>query len=219
MKFIKKFPKRRNFVKRLYDNLVFNIFSTVLIKRKNWLTKKDIKDSKKKLKKGDILVIGNLRSAYSKIVNEPVTHSAIYIGKNKVIHSMGEKGVFSEKLINMYQRYDTLIILRSNLSKKEIRKLIKNTKNAIGTPYDFSFSDKDDSFFCTQFVNEMFKKTGYNTQLMSLHKPQSSSERILRKINNAAVSIRPSDFLRGNFTQIFLSHNLSFENNKLKLIK
>jgi hypothetical protein len=65
----------------------------------------------------------------------------------------------------------------------------------------------------------MFKKTGYNTQLMSLHKPRSSSERILRKINNAAVSIRPSDFLHGAFNQIFLSHNLSFENNKLKLIK
>jgi hypothetical protein len=216
---IKNFPKRRNKIKRLYDNFVFNIFGGDLIKRKNWLTKKDIKDSKKKLKKGDILVVGDLRSAYSKIVNEPVTHSAIYIGKNKVIHSRGENGVVSEKLINIYQRYDTFIILRSNLSKKEIRKLIKNTKNAIGTPYDFSFSDKDDSFFCTQFVNEMFKKTGYNTQLMSLNKPRSSSERILRKINNAVVSIRPSDFLHGDFNQIFLSHNLSFKNNKLKLIK
>ena len=85
MKFIKKFPKRRNFIERLYDNLVFNVFGGDLIKRKNWLTKKDIKDSKKKLKKGDILVVGDLRSAYSKIVNEPVTHSAIYIGKNTSI--------------------------------------------------------------------------------------------------------------------------------------
>ena len=65
----------------------------------------------------------------------------------------------------------------------------------------------------------MFKKTGYNTKLMSLNKPRSNSEHILRKINNAVVSIRPSDFLYGDFEQVFFSHNLNFENNKLKLIK
>ena len=54
---------------------------------------------------------------------------------------------------------------------------------------------------------------------MSLNKPRSNSEHILRKINNAVVSIRPSDFLYGDFEQVFFSHNLNFENNKLKLIK
>ncbi len=214
---IKNFPKRRNFIKRLYDNIIFNVFGAIITRRNNWLTKADIKKSKKKLRKGDILLLGNLRTAYSKIINEPVTHSAIYVGGNKVIHAMGEEGVFSERMINIYKRYDTLVILRSDLKRKDISKLIKNTRNAIGTPYDFSFSDRDDSVFCTEFVNEMFKKVRYKTHLRSLHKPRSNSERILRKINNAAVSIRPSDFLRGNFSPIFFSHNLNFENKILKL--
>ena len=215
---IKNFPKRRSKIKRVYDNFVFNIFGTIVTKRENWLTKKDIRKSKKKIRKGDILLLGNLRTAYSKIINEPITHAAIYVGGNKVIHAMGEEGVFSERMLNIYKRYDTLIILRSDLKKGERAHLIRNTKSAIGIPYDFSFSNREDSFFCTEFVNKMFKKVGYKTQLMSLHKPRSNSERMLRKINNAAVSIKPSDFLKGNFVPIFFSHNLSFENRNLKLI-
>ncbi|MBT5274378.1 hypothetical protein HOH11_01260 [Candidatus Woesearchaeota archaeon] len=215
---IKNFPKRRNKIKRLYDNFVFNVFGSIITRRRNWLSKKDIKKSRRKIRKGDILLLGNLRTAYSKIINEPITHSAIYVGGNKVIHAMGEDGVFSERMLNIYKRYDTLIILRSDLRKKEKALLIRNAKSAIGIPYDFSFSNREDSFFCTEFVNKMFKKVGYKTNLISLHEPRSKSERVLRKINNAAISIRPSDFLKGNFTLIFLSHNLIFKNNKLKLI-
>ena len=69
---IKKFPDRRSKVKRLYDNFVFNIFGAVVTQRGNLLTKKDIKISKRKLRKGDILLLGNLRTAYSKIINEPI---------------------------------------------------------------------------------------------------------------------------------------------------
>ena len=216
---IKKFPDRRGKLKRLYDNFVFNICGAVVTRRGSLLTKKDIKISKRKLRKGDILLLGNLRTAYSKIINEPITHAALYMGGNKVIHAMGEDGVFCERMLNIYKRYDTLVILRSNLKGKLKSDLIKNAKLEIGKPYDFSFSKKQDAYFCTEFVNKMFKKVGYKTRIVTIRKPISKSERFLRNITNAAVSVKPGEFLKGNFIPIFFSHNLSYENKVVSLIR
>ena len=215
---ITNFPKNYPLHKKIWANFIYLISGIVIHPRKNFLTKKDMLKTMLHLKKGDILLLGNLREYSATIIKSPLTHATIYIGHKKVIHALGN-GITISPLHHLFTEYDTLAILRILKETKHKRKIIKQAityaKNQLGKPYDFDFNKKHDSFFCTQLINDAYKSTSYNTNLKDIKKPKNISTKIKEEITGAINALEPTDFLKGNFKLIFLSHNLKLENKKL----
>ena len=78
-------------------------------------------------------------------------HSAVYIGENKILHSVSQ-GVCEEDILD-FCRTDSLCILRrikfdvNNFIQKVIYVKEKDIK------YDFEFEKNDDEYYCTELVN------------------------------------------------------------------
>jgi hypothetical protein len=213
-KIIKNFPKNYPFYKRIIAEMEFLFADFYLTPRENLLSKKDISNTRKKLKKGDIILSGNFRTAFGKLLREPVTHASVYVGRNKVIQARGIEGVIYEKLKPFLKRYDSLAILRIPKKTKRRRKTIKITikelKKELKKPFDFEFKKGEESYFCSKLVNESFKKAKYDTKVKTFKRSKSLIK--TKKI------IHPQDFVKGNFEIIFLSHNLKLVKKQLKLI-
>jgi len=216
--FIKNFPKNYPWYKKIVANIIFFITGTIIHPRKNLLTNEDIKQAKKIIKRGDIILLGNLRTALSEIINDPLTHSSIYMGGRKIIHAMGAEGVQYASYHSTFTNYDTVAVVRipeKKRNRKEIiKKVIKYAKNQLKKPYDFEFKKGEKKFFCTKLVNNCFTDVGYDTGLSSIKK--SKSKNFFSRAKNA---LRPIDFIKGNFETVFLSHNLKLKNKKLTFIK
>ena len=97
-KLIKNFPKDYPTYKKIIAQIEFLFADFYLTNRKNLLSDADILDIRRKLKKGDIILSGNLRTIFGKLLREPVTHASIYIGKKKIIQARAIQGVIYEKL-------------------------------------------------------------------------------------------------------------------------
>jgi hypothetical protein len=104
------------------------------------------------LKKGDILFRRHNGYLSTFFIPGFWTHSALYIGDNSVIHSIGE-GVIEEDILD-FCRTDSIGITRFNMpidinKVVEIAKYIKNKH----TEYDYSFEVGPNKVYCTEFVN------------------------------------------------------------------
>ena len=218
---IHNFPKNYPYHKKIFANLMFLLGGIIIHPRKNLLTNKDLMQARSILRRGDIILAGNLRTFYSLTIKEPVTHSGLYVGGNKIIHSIPD-GVKYLSLHKLFTDYDTLAILRLPGNVKNRRNIIRDAiyyaKTEKEKPYDFDFKKGIQSFFCTKLVNESFKQAGYDSGLVSIKRPNNKIEKLKKHFTGAVEALHPFCFLNGNFNIVFVSHNLAFEGKKLKFI-
>ncbi len=215
---IRNFPKGYSWYKKFFANFIYFWTGIVLHKRKNLLSRRDIIKARLLLRKGDILLLGNLKETSKFLFKQPLTHVALYLGRKRCIHVLGD-GVQYGSLHHVFQGYDTLVILRVPKSfrgrRKIIKKAINYAKEQFGKPYDYDFKKGSKCFFCTELVNEAYRKAGYQTKLKSLMKPKY----LIERVSNVVNALKPSDFLKGNFEIIFLSHNLKIRKQVILLKK
>ena len=211
---ISNFPKHYPFYKKVIANFIYFFTGIIVHPRKNLLTHKDLIKARIKLRKGDIVLLGNLRETSSFFIKGAVTHTALYLGNKELIHAIGD-GVQYVSLHHIFTEYDTLVVLRLpphiRGRRKIIREAIKYAKTQLGKPYDFEFSRGVDKMFCTELINESFRYAGHDTQLKTINRAKGFEERILKFISTASLALRPEQFLESNFDVIFMSHNLKLK--------
>jgi len=219
---IKNLPNGYPVYKRLTDNVIFFLTRIILHPRKSQLTHKDLLKATMTLKKGDIILVGNLRTAFHLLVTEPVTHSGFYVGNRRFIHSMAD-GVSYISLYKIFRDYDTLAILRmpEKIKKQDkiIEKAIEYATSQYGKPYDFDFRKGPQAFFCTELVNESFLAAGYNTKLTSVKRPKKVIKKMQTYFTGSVDALHPINFLKSNFKVVYTSHNLECKKGTLRYIK
>lgn len=77
------------------------------------------------------------------------THSGIYVGNGKIIHAIAEN-VCEIDVID-FLRCDGFCILRPN-DGAACLEAIERAKSLIGCPYDFYFSDDNESYYCHELT-------------------------------------------------------------------
>jgi hypothetical protein len=215
---IRNFPKNFPLYKKIIYNIIYFLTGIIYHPRKNLLSKKDLFKSRLKLKKGDIVLVGNLKETSSLVIGGLFTHSAIYIGHKAFINAVAD-GVKYMSLHHVFSEYDTLAILRLPKHIENRRKIIHDTikfaKKQIGKPYDFDFSKGEEKFFCTELVNSAFHHAGYKTGVATFGRFSGVSGKIEKSISSARKALRPDQFIKGNFIVVFISHNLEWKEKKL----
>lgn len=189
--------------------------------RKNLLSKPDIRNLKKHLRSGDILLLGNLRTVFSSVMPAPVTHVAVAENKSKIIHSTPH-GVEEMLMKEVFTNYDTAVLLRPRATIMQRVQTIKYAKSKIGKPYNFLFEDSRDSAFCSAFANKALLKSGITTGLKNFDKDQplfkiDLIEEVKLEKFDIQSALRPSDFLKGEFDIKYISHNLQYDKKEDKL--
>jgi hypothetical protein len=117
---------------------------------------RDIRDILDSIKDGDILLRGFNNYLDGYLISGSFSHAAFYYGGNKVIHAMAE-GVFEEDILT-FTRCDHLCILRFNdISQEDIEKAKTNAKNLIGCDYDFSFTEGNGDYYCSELVCKAYE--------------------------------------------------------------
>jgi len=105
---------------------------------------------------GDILL--NKHNGYLSTLLTPGrwTHAAIYIGGNKIIHSISS-GVQEDDILH-FCRCDSIAVLRvieslrtDRFIELAINKAIKLKRE--DTDYDFEFEQGDDEYYCTELID------------------------------------------------------------------
>ncbi len=220
-KWIRNFPKKYSLFRRILYNFVYFLFSLKLIKKVAFVPADRLLHVRKIIRKGDILLLGNLTTIYPIFFGEVLTHSAIYIGHGKVIHSV-LKGVSKIQLRKLVPKYDTLVILRLPKKINQRRKIIKSVKSylnkRIGLPYNFDFRKDDSSYYCTQLVIDALNKSGYKPNLDSFERENKKNNRLRHLIYGKVPAIHPSDLTKGDLDLIYMSDNLYLtEKKEIKL--
>lgn len=208
---ITNFPKRYPLYKKIIANAIYFVTGIIIHPRKNLLSHKDLLQARIKLRKGDITLLGNLKETSSLFIKGKVTHTALYVGRRRFIHAIGD-GVEYVSLHHLFTEYDTMVILRlpktTKYRKSTIKKAILFAHEQLGKPYDFDFSRGVDKIFCTELVNESYLHAGHKTNLRTFSRVKNFEEKIERFISNASVALRPEQFMESNFDIIYVSHNL-----------
>jgi len=218
---ITNFPKDYPLYKKILANIVYFLTGIIYQPRKNLLSRKDLFKARFKLRKGDIVLLGNMRETSSLLIPGVFTHAAIYIGHKRFIHAIAD-GVGIASLYHFFTTYDTMAILRivrhTRHKRRIIRRAIKFAKQQIGKPYNFEFTKTKESFFCTELVNSSFKYAGYTTGIATYGHFITLAEKIEKNITAAAKALKPDRILQGNFCVVFISHNLAFKGKKIVLL-
>lgn len=215
------FPEKYSRLKRIFAQMIFLCFSIIIHDRDNLLTQKDVKRARKELKQGDILLVGNLRILFSKLVRSPVTHSLLYLGRGKFIHATVD-GVGYVSYHEVAVVYDTMVILRisdrSDMKSEIIPKAISFAKAQVGKAYNFFLDEEELSFFCSQLINNAFIHAGYDTRLESRKSSKFGLNTIIHPMKFDSGVLRAGDFVLGNFDIVFTSQNVMFLNGRLNLL-
>ena len=217
---IYNFPKKYPLYKKFISNIGFVIFGIIIHPRKNLLNHKDLIKARLLLRKGDVVMCGDLKKASHLIIRGPFTHATIYVGRKRFVEAVQE-GVRYTTLHHIFTEYDTLLIMRLPKDvknrKKKIKKAMEVAKKQIGKPYDFDFSNDADKFFRTELVNYAYKKAKHDTKLESVSKFKKIETDLIKKYITASHALHPVKFAEdGNFDIIFMSHNLQ-SHNKISL--
>ena len=219
-KIIRNHPKNYNFFQKIIIEIIYLITVTNVRLRKNLLKHSTYLKVKTILRKGDVVILGDLKTLLSLFADGPVTHASIYIGKNKIIHAMGD-GIDYMSLKQVFKEYDTMAIFRilkkTKKKKKIIRQVIKFAKKQLGKPYNYSTRDKKGKYFCTQFVNEAYKQAGYDTGVKNHYDNHKFRSEVLKIINKKGDILQPTSFLGSNFNLVYTSPNLKVKNKSFLL--
>lgn len=180
------------------------------------MDKQDLAYAKKCLRKGDIVLAGRLDTLSHICIGGLLTHSLLYIGNKKFIHSKFS-GV-EEKSINLLNEYDTVLVLRhKDMNSKKAKKIIDFAKKQINKPYDYDFEPDQDEFYCTELIYYAFLKANIDLK----PKTEGEHESLLSKLQSKEI-IHPLDYIRPDMDIVFKSHNITYKNGcvcKLKTHK
>lgn len=193
---IHNFPSGQPRWKKLLANLIFWVGVTPIHFRKNQLTEAEHKKVQGLLKKGDLILVGSLRRMGHLFIHGPLTHSAMYVGAGRCIHSHAD-GVEEVLLSSIFKEYDTMMVLRAQrLSPATLNKVVRAARSQLGQPYDFEFQTPRHprAFYCTELLVWAFQKAG-----VDLHLKARSHPRCLKCV------IHPMDFIKPNFKRVFES--------------
>lgn len=219
---ITNFPKGTPIYMKVWANFVYFLTGIVVHQRKNQLNHWDLVKARVNLKKGDVVLWGNLREVSSLFIKGPVTHASLYIGRKKFVEAVGD-GVTVNALHHFFTEYDTLIILRlpkkTKNKKRKVKIAIETALQQVGKPYDFGFHKGADQFFCTELVNYAYQKAKHNTKLETVGRFRKAEKSIVKKYISSSRALHPIKMAEdGNFDVVFMSHNLQ-EHNKISLKK
>ncbi len=217
---IRKFPRGFSWYKKILVIVGFLFLRLIIHRRKNELTFKDLFKANLLLRKGDIVLCGEHETVLSDLIGGAVDHSVLYVGNRRFIEAIG-KGVGYVSFHKLFTLYHSIVILRTveGTPQRVIRDAIDFAKSKVGKPYNYKFSKKCEGFFCSQLVNEAYKKVGYRTGLRSLSIADTPKKKLEAMIHKAANGLRPDRIVKGNFRVIFLSHNLGLKGKKLYMKK
>jgi len=207
---ITNFPKDASLFQKIKGNVFFFFAITKIWPRRNFLRKRDFHKSMKKLQPADLVLVGTHQRVSSFIIRGIVTHSLLYIGEKKLIHSVAD-GVEIMKYKDLFKIYDTLIVLRPrHITEEMSKKTIEFALQQLNKPYNYNFQvdEHGDTFFCTELINNSYKQAGVKTGLEN-----SDPTTIIPS------PLRPTEFINNNFEIIFTSKSLVREDNKIKLNK
>lgn len=112
------------------------------------VTGEDYFKAREVLEEGDILLRGHDNYLSKFIIPGEYSHSGIYKGKDKVIHSTYEKGVHESNLVD-FMRCDRFMALRPTLGQIPI---MVTANKYIGKKYDIELEDDDNEYYCHEFV-------------------------------------------------------------------
>lgn len=109
------------------------------------------------LEPGDIVLRGYTRYLDSAFIPGIYSHSGIYIGENKVIHSVAE-GVSEIDVLDFFQADRCAVVRLKDSQEKDsiIDKAIQLAKSYIGTKYDFFFTEGDSALYCHELTASCF---------------------------------------------------------------
>jgi len=214
------FTKIKLILKR-YLSETIELFQKIKYKKRtNLLSKKDIFKIWIKIRKGDIILVGNLKEEIDILIPGPLTHIAMYLGHTKLI-SATWPCVKIASLRSFLKKYDTFVILRLPKkiphSHRIIKQAIKFAKLQVGKPYESFGQAKKEHFFCTELVNDAYHHAGYKTGLKSIKPFRTTTDKIEKNITHVRHWLTPIEFIKGNFQIIFISHNLFVEKKEFKL--
>jgi uncharacterized protein YycO len=107
---------------------------------------------------GDIILRSNDRYLTSRLVPGSYSHVGIYVGNNRVIHSVGYYGVRREDVLD-YLRCDKFIVLRMFARNDEqMQEVCKRATDQLGKGYDYDFDFKDSGrYSCIELVYYCYK--------------------------------------------------------------
>ncbi len=202
---IRNFPKSYPWWKKIFANLLFFFGGTIIHHRKNLLNNWDFLRATRSLKAGDIVLVGGLRRLSSIFIGGPVTHTLLYIGRRRFVHSIAD-GVEYAALHDVFCEYDTMAILRpKKISKAKVWKIIECAEAQVGKPYDFDFEIGGKKFYCSELIEFACHRAGFDCGVEP--RPEKNREDI----------IRPLRFINDKFKIVMLSRNLRIKDRQLEL--
>lgn len=215
---INNFPQNSSFFRRALSQLVFLLLATKVTRRKNRLTVADYRQASGIIEKGDVILTGGFRSVSGLFLGKLFTHILFYQGDDICIHA-GADGVDTVGLDELFDQYDNLVVLRAEIENGADRERVVNealsfVREQLGKPYDFYFENKIDRHYCTYLINTAFTHAGFNTGLVSEHRPEKPF--LFVRIHKA---LRADDFLHGNFYRVFASDSLKGREAELERLK
>jgi len=110
------------------------------------------------LQPGDIVCRRYIHYADGYFIPGKYSHSGIYIGGNKIIHSVAE-GVCEIDVLD-FLKCDGCIIIRPKNTpegKEAATKAIEAAKSYLGTKYDFGFAPGDEELYCHELTAHCYK--------------------------------------------------------------
>jgi uncharacterized protein YycO len=214
------FVVKLNLICKLSFEKIINLVKREKGKRKNLLSSRDIFRIYTKVRKGDIILAGDLKKTTNLVIPSALTHATIYIGRRRIIHAIAS-GVEYSTLHHLVTTYDTVALLRLppkiRMKRNLIKKAIAYAREQVGKPYESFFKPSTHHFFCTELVNSAYHHAGHKTGLHSIKPFHSLLEKIEKEFLTVEHWLRPEEFLRGKFRVVFLWHNFVFKGNNLFL--
>ncbi len=127
------------------------------------------------MRPADVVIMGN---------NGRLTHVAVHVGQGVIVHAMATEktmrgwvlalcdalrglvrltephvGVVEEPLAAFLDRFerDTIVVVRHRgVTAENAASAIAHVRSLVGRPYDYLFARKDDAFYCTELVEEVW---------------------------------------------------------------
>lgn len=218
---VANFPPWFPWYKKLGGNITYWLSQIPLWRRKNNLTRTDIKQIWNQIQTWDILLVGNFIHISGLFIDWVVTHALSYTGKWRCIHAFAH-GVSYIGLQKVIRHYDTAIILRPYWKWNEAMTFRNSLIQKLWTPYDFYFwldEKENDAYFCSQLINDSLQEIGYKTHLASIRNTENILDEVLDKTFRGHRILLPDTMIYGNFEIIFHSHNIQKEGGKYVLTK
>jgi len=129
------------------------------------------------MRSGDVVLLGN---------NGLLSHVAVYVGDGRILHAMATEktmrgwlgatldafvrlwrwrqedhvGVIEEPFVGFLDRFerDTVVVVRHrDLTGDAVDRGVTHLRTLLGRPYDYLFARRDEGFYCTELVEELWE--------------------------------------------------------------